>query len=110
MIAVRPGIVYIDGKRRMVRKGRTTAHSDHPIVTEHRKLWVRLAVDYPTEVDPAQTPARADQDSPADDLDQDSPALRAAIRRWAAEVGIEVSPRGRIPDAVRDKYRASLGG
>lgn len=30
-----------------------------------------------------------------------------AIREWAAENGHEVSPRGRIPQAVQDAYRAS---
>ncbi|GLH94898.1 Lsr2 family DNA-binding protein [Phytohabitans aurantiacus] len=47
MIAAKPGIVYLEGQRRMVRKGRTTAHSTHPIVTEHPRLWERLKVDYP---------------------------------------------------------------
>lgn len=29
------------------------------------------------------------------------------IRRWAAENGIEVSPRGRVSSAVRAKYEAA---
>lgn len=33
-----------------------------------------------------------------------------AVRVWAAENGIEVSPRGRIPAAVLDQYRQATGG
>lgn len=47
LIAVRTGTVYINGARRMVRKGKTTAHPGHRIVTEHPKLWGPLRVDYP---------------------------------------------------------------
>lgn len=43
------------------------------------------------------------------------PATNAApshadIRAWAAEHGIEVSPRGRISNAVRDQYTAAQAG
>lgn len=36
-----------------------------------------------------------------------SKAELKAIREWAAENGHEVNPRGRIPQAVQDAYRAS---
>ena len=50
MVAVRAGFVTIAGQRRMVRKGRTTAHADHWIVTDHPTLWGPMKVDYPTPV------------------------------------------------------------
>jgi hypothetical protein len=206
MIAAKPGIVYLEGQRRMVRKGRTTAHSTHPIVTEHPRLWERLKVDYPagltgpagdayseavaaagvpfvealralaqgladrgfdvqvtggdeasvpmavvlaalavidgrvaaeddapdapaaygmdlstvdpgpTEVptldgrvtvvnEPASEPAEAAADG--DGTDGDSAEFRAAVRAWAATQEIEVSPRGKVPAAVVERYRAA---
>jgi hypothetical protein len=65
MIAAKPGIVYLEGQRRMVRKGRTTAHSTHPIVTEHPRLWERLKVDYPAAPDAAYAEAVAAAGVPA---------------------------------------------
>lgn len=35
------------------------------------------------------------------------PAQSQAIRRWAADNGIEVPARGRIPDAVAEKWEAA---
>lgn len=49
MIAVKPGTVYMDGARRMVRKGRSTAHSTHPIVERYPHLWEPIQVDYPDD-------------------------------------------------------------
>lgn len=48
MIARRTGTVYIDGRRRMVRRGQTTAHADHPLVAGHPNLFEPLRIDYPT--------------------------------------------------------------
>jgi hypothetical protein len=111
MIAVRPGTVYLDGSRRMVRKGRTTAHSDHPIVTQHPKLWAPLKVDYaspePVYEDDAfggtpEAPAVPPQ-PPAAAAEVDN----TAVRQWGADNGIEVK-RGKIPQAVIDQYRAAV--
>lgn len=123
MIAVRPGTVYLDGRRRMVRKGRTTAHSTHPIVTQHPKLWAPLKVDYASpEADSdlteyldavntavtdlaerTQIPPHLVPGTPAGTPDVDN----AAVREWAAHNGIEVSPKGKIPAAVVEQYRAA---
>jgi hypothetical protein len=110
MIAVRPGTVYLGGSRRMVRKGRTTAHSDHPIVTQHPKLWAPLKVDYaspePVYEDEvfggtSETPAAPSPEPPVEQPDN------AVVRQWAADNGIEVK-RGKIPQAVLDQYRAAV--
>lgn len=45
---------------------------------------------------PAEDPAPPPDDGPDP----------AAVRAWAAEHGIKVSPRGRIPAAVLERYRA----
>ncbi|MEU5950328.1 histone-like nucleoid-structuring protein Lsr2, partial [Micromonospora sp. NPDC047465] len=81
---------------------------------------VLLPVDEDDAGDPATPPAdrpsvagatdggAGDVDEPAgpDDVD-DAAAERARIREWAADNGIEVSPRGKIPTAVVEQYRAA---
>lgn len=197
MIARRPGTVVINGQRRMVRKGVTTAHADHPIVRDHPRLWEPLKVTHSSgdPVDAEETADAAarrfagelerlaadlaergfelDPDAPVDsapvdtalaaldrvaserderltleessrlakmidDLREQVAALAertdipphivpgepsgegrrveivgdgardgASIRAWAKEQGIEVSPRGKIPAAVVEQYRAA---
>lgn len=98
MIAVRPGVVYLNGQRRMVRKGKTTAHAGHPIVTDHPKLWRPITVDFAEDGD--------DLSDAEVTPDAGDPIDNHAVREWAAEQGIEVK-RGKIPQAVIDKYRAA---
>jgi len=47
LIAVKTGTVVVDGGRRIVRKGETTAHASHPIVEQYPHLWGPIRVDYP---------------------------------------------------------------
>ncbi len=48
-------------------------------------------------------PPPADEAPPvSDDVDP------AAVRVWAAEHGVDVAPRGRIPTAVLEQYRESM--
>lgn len=98
MIAARPGMVVIDGKRRMVRKGVTTAHATHPIVTGHPKLWRPLKVDYP-----AVSAARGGRKEAGGQQEVDN----AAVRAWASGQGIEVAPYGRIAAGIIEQYRAA---
>lgn len=117
MIAVRPGTVYLDGSRRMVRKGRTTAHSDHPIVTQHPKLWAPLKVDYASPEPQEPTTVKGDTlDGLVPQLIRtgviglkvvEEPVDNAVVRQWAADNGIEVK-RGKIPQAVIDQYQAAV--
>lgn len=154
MIAIKPGTVTIDGQRRMVRKGVTTAHDGHDLVRRYPHLWKPITPDYPvngadaasdgavaellaglrarlhldddasmTEIldaldevldgrgpDTVDATTLADRHPapvPVDVGDTDEATERARIREWAANQGIEVSPRGRIPAAVVDRYRAA---
>lgn len=49
MIARESRLVSVDGQEVRVRRNRTTAHSDHPIVKNHPELWVPLTVDHITQ-------------------------------------------------------------
>lgn len=125
MIARRTGTIYIEGRRRMIRKGMTTAHRESPVVTGHPKLWEPLRIDYPAltkaaELDsaaadtaPVPAPATTAEIPPATALaGSDGGPDNAAVREWAAAQSppVEVAPFGRIPAAVLDAYRAAHGG
>ncbi|TNM61165.1 hypothetical protein FHN55_17215 [Streptomyces sp. NP160] len=43
-------------------------------------------------------------------LDLSEPSARAAVRTWARERGLEVSPRGRLPRAVVEAFEAERAG
>ncbi|MGQ7296619.1 Lsr2 family DNA-binding protein [Quadrisphaera sp. KR29] len=43
-------------------------------------------------------------------LDLREPSARAAVRTWARERGLEVSPRGKLPRAVVEAYQAERAG
>lgn len=127
MIAIRPGTVYLNGARRMVRKGRTTAHATHEIVRKHPRMWAPIRVDYPapdditgdilgdttgdTGPDTPATPAATSEATPAPlDVAENATLTPAQVRTWARENGIDVSPKGKIPADVVERYQAAHGG
>jgi hypothetical protein len=80
----------------MIEGGRTLAHADHPIVTGYPSLWQPLRVHYSTDMpEPPAEPVPAPEPSAAD------------VRAWAAEQGIEVPARGKLPGDVVERYRAA---
>lgn len=116
LMAVGTGTIDTDGGRIVVKKGVTTAHAGHPLVRRFPHLWAPIKVDYPwSDVEPDQgdpgepDPGEDDGDQGEAEDDGDPAAERAAIRAWAAEQGIEVSPHGKIPASVVDAYQAAHG-
>ncbi|HEX6682434.1 MAG TPA: histone-like nucleoid-structuring protein Lsr2 [Candidatus Limnocylindrales bacterium] len=127
MIAIRPGTVYIDGRRRMVRKGRTTAHSTHPIVVNHPRMWAPIQVDYPAQDDDADLVEVSTFGSSDPEFLSTTPTLETAtinpveattaeptpepkpadVRAWAREEGIEVSASGKVAADVVERYKAA---
>lgn len=89
--------VGLDGVVHRVRRGSTLAHADHPIVRENPDLWKPLPVDFDVEPAPAPAPAVVAEvvPSPKD------------VRAWAAEAGVEVPARGKLPDDVIAAYQAA---
>ncbi|WP_146211112.1 exonuclease domain-containing protein [Quadrisphaera granulorum] len=55
--------------------------------------------------EPAAGELAAD-DALATPLDLHEPSVRAAVRAWARERGLEISPRGKLPRAVVEAYEA----
>jgi hypothetical protein len=89
LTARQTGVVDIDGKRCPVVRGRTIAHPEHPIARDNPRLWAPLKLDYP---------------QPAADAGPSS----AEVRAWAAEQGIDVPRRGRLPEAVVEAYMEAV--
>lgn len=123
MIATRTRELRVDGRRYRLRRGRTTAHSTHPAVLAYPDAWMPLPVDLRAPgAEPGNAPAEEGLASggvlpdrgaprrrcrPGSDDTPDLAERAAAIRAWAAEQGIDVSPRGKIPAAVVKQYEAA---
>jgi hypothetical protein len=116
-------VVYHQGRRVVIRKGRTTAAASHPIVTEHPRLWEPLRVDYPA---PAPAPesdlldvSTFDQepgtemipgpDPGSPDVVTDEPKP-AQVRAWARGQGIGVSASGKVSAGLVEQYKAATHG
>lgn len=98
LMAAQSAAITMDGIPHMVEAGRTLAHADHPIVMGSPSLWQSLRVHYSTSepeapVEPEPEPAS-------------QPDVKA-VRAWAAEQGIEVPPRGKLPGDVVERYQAA---
>lgn len=93
LIAKRTGVVVINGKKRRVHRGVTTAHRDNPLAISHPHLWEPLRIDYPA-------PADADTGKTREELRADyEGACRTIAEMHAAAVG-EV--RGPVRGVVED--------
>lgn len=125
MIARTGGVVRVNGERRRVYRGRTTAHVDAQVVADYPELWRPITVDFPAELDypaagaatvpasPAPVAAPVADEAPvADDTPQppaDAPVAAErpsakAVRAWARSVDLDVPERGRVPDELVDAY------
>jgi hypothetical protein len=58
LVATQDAAVTIDGIPHVIEKGRTLAHSGHPIVTGNPALWQPLDVTYDVDEPAPKAPAR----------------------------------------------------
>lgn len=98
MAAESAAVTLDDGIPYMIEGGRTLAHADHPIVTGCPNLWKPLQVHYSTDEPVAPETPQAVQPDPK------------AVRAWAADQGIDVPAKGRIPADVNEAYQAAHQG
>ena len=87
VIASQSAKVTVDGVSQWVRRGRTLAHSDHPVVADSPNLWEGLVINFPTG-------------------DTAEPAARE-VRAWAKEQGLDVPERGKVPADLVEQYKAA---
>lgn len=106
LIAKRSAMVTLDGALLRVRRGRTLAHAEHPIVAADPTLWRPMPIDY--DVETTTSPVVPDPPAPADpDAEADEAATRPAagtVRAWARANEVDVPARGPIPDDVYAAY------
>lgn len=77
----------------------TTAHADHPVVVGYPHLWRPLEVNYSTS-------ALVEEDEAAPDNVEPTPA---DVRSWATDNDIDVNAKGKLPDAVVERYKQAQG-
>lgn len=97
-VARKTFVTILDGNRTTVRKDKTRVSADHELVARYpdhfRPADAGLAFAVVTRDDapaPEPEPAETGPDS-------------KAVRAWAAENGIDVPKRGKVPDAVVEAY------
>lgn len=101
-VARESAIVHFNGAAVTLAAGRTTARKGHPILNGREALFEPLRVDFDL--------GQAD-DSDADEPDApkaDEPKVDAkVVRAWAAEQGIDVPARGKLPADLVERYQAA---
>jgi hypothetical protein len=105
-IAHRSAVVDLDGTPHRVRRGRTLAVAEHPIVVEHPELWRPLVVDY--DVDPDQPPAAAGPAPTGDDDNADASAARPPVNASKADWQAYALTLGFADDFVNESTKADL--
>lgn len=103
------------GKTLFIEEGVTLAREGHPILDAAPEMFepvfVHFEVDAAREEAPAP-PARVEPPTPPTPPQGDIPADPAAkdVRAWAAENGIDVPARGKLPAEVVEQYQAAQQG
>ncbi|MEU0041320.1 histone-like nucleoid-structuring protein Lsr2 [Streptomyces sp. NPDC006333] len=111
LVATSSVVGEYDGQPLYIHKGVTTVRDGHPLLNTFGALFEPLKPmfevdgepDTGSEQEPAVPPV---SDAPAAPAPAADPAPKD-VRAWAAEHGIEVSPKGKIPDAVVEQYQAA---
>ncbi|MFJ9374430.1 histone-like nucleoid-structuring protein Lsr2 [Streptomyces sp. NPDC101455] len=100
-----------DGRPLYIHKGVTTVREGHPLLDTFGALFEPLTPTFEVKEEPddgGEQEAAVPQttDSSATPPATPDPAPKD-VRAWAAEQGIEVPARGKIPDAVVEQYQAA---
>jgi hypothetical protein len=95
--------VVWQGRSIVIEQDVTLARTGHPILDTYGELFSPLFVHFEVDGDPAPAEA-APQTAPAGTPDP------KAVRAWAAGNGVEVSAKGKIPDAVNAAFLAAQQG
>lgn len=95
LVATSTSLVQVDGKQTIIAAGRTTVRAGHPMLEQYGHLFEPLTVDFDLDDTDADVAAKVDA---------------KAVRQWAADEGIDVPTRGKLPADVVERYRAAHGG
>ncbi|MGZ0231117.1 Lsr2 family DNA-binding protein [Streptomyces sp. CPS1] len=108
LVAKRTAALVWRGRQVIIKAGETFARAGHPILDvygdEFEPVFVHFDVDdsgksAPVEQRTTEPPKEEKQLAPQPDP--------KAVRAWAADNGIDVPPRGKLPDHVVAQYLAA---
>ncbi len=113
-------VAQFEGHSVYIHKGVTTVRAGHPLLDRFADLFVPLRPTFEVEPDPDGGPETENAEPPnsGDDpaaADESGPAPAGTpapkdVRTWAAGQGIEVSAKGKLPDALVAQYLAAQQG
>lgn len=99
-VARKTAALVFAGKTVFIEEGTTMAREGHPILNAAGEMFAPLVIHF--EVDP-DADGQEDGAAPA----ADSTPAPKDVRAWAAQQGIEVPARGKIPAEVNEQYVAA---
>lgn len=112
LVAATTAAVVWQGRSIVIEQDVTLARAGHPILDAYGSMFVPLVITFDVDKDTDSTPPTAEPEST--EADAETPADGTpdpkAVRAWAAEAGIEVSPKGKLPAAVVEQYQAAQQG
>lgn len=120
----RGGAVVVLGDKRIVLQEGQTVRAGHPLMRGREHLFAPFTVDFEydgqaddaadTENPPSQDDGTGRIEQPDDPQHAGDPGAAEqpqvdakAVRAWAADAGLEVSPKGKLPAAVVEQYLAA---
>lgn len=104
-VAKKTAALVFAGKTVFIEEGSTMAREGHPILDAAGSMFEPVFVHFEVDGDtpPAPETPETVQPDPAAVAGATTPAAKD-VRAWAAEQGIEVSPKGKLPDALNEQY------
>lgn len=103
-VARKTAALVFAGKTVFIEEGSTMARQGHPILEAAGDMFEPAFVHFEVDDDAEQTPPPPAGPAP------DTAPTAADVRTWAAEQGIEVSAKGKLPQDVVDAYVAAHQG
>lgn len=115
LVAKKTALLLYGNTRIAITKGKTTARDGHPALEGREGLFgpltVDLEYDWADQSNQLQAkPAAPVTQSAAEDAEPAVPETQPdakAVRAWAAANGVDVPPRGKLPQSAVDQYKAA---
>lgn len=112
LVAKKTAVLAWDGRTVFIEAGTTLAREGHPILDAAGEMFEPVYVHFEVDGVPEEAPApvtSAASPTPSATPQGDAPADPTAkdVRAWAAENGIDVPARGKLPVEIVEQYQAA---